>query len=119
MSSDAHELPRDVDALHALILAERAELASSRAALATSNAELAARRIEIEHLKMVLAKLRRQRYGRSSEKLDAEINQLEMWVDDAEVGLAAAEAKAKAEGEPSQQQASKPPKKPAVRKPLP
>jgi transposase len=109
MSSDANELPRDVDALRALILAERA----------ARDTALAAKQIEIEHLKMVLAKLRRQRYGRSSEKLDAEIDQLEMWVDDAEVDLAAAEAKANAEGAPSLQPTSKPPRKPAVRKPLP
>ena len=69
---------------------------------------------------MVLAKLRRQRYGQSSEKLDAEIHQLELWVDDAEIALATDAAKAAGEAQaPSQQQPSKPPRKPAVRKPLP
>ena len=114
MSSDANELPRDVDALRALILTERA----------SRDTALAAKQIEIEHLKMVLAKLRRHRYGRSSEKLDAEIDQLELGVDDAEIGLVAAEAKlagATPEGDaqPAPQRASKPPRRPAVRKPLP
>ena len=82
MSSDAHDLPDDIDALRALILAERAERDAERATakveLSLSAARLAARLVEIEHLKMVLAKLRRQRYGRSSEKLDADIHQLEL-----------------------------------------
>ena len=126
MPSEAHDLPMDIDALHALILAERAERQAElarrtevEASLATRDAELAKRLIEIEHLKAMLAKLRRQRYGRSSEKLDAEIAQIEMWVDDAEIGLATDEAAANATPEGQTQPASKPPRKPAVRKPLP
>ena len=123
MPSDAHDLPRDIDALTALILAERAErqaeLETSRAALTARDTALATRLVEIEHLKAMLAKLRRQRYGRSSEKLDAEIAQIEMWVDDAEIGLATDEAAANATPEGQTQPASKPPRKPAVRKPLP
>ena len=124
MSSDAHDLPDDIDALRALILAERAERDAERATakveLSLSAARLAARLVEIEHLKMVLAKLRRQRYGQSSEKLDTEIHQLELWVDDAEIALATDEAKAAGEQAQAQsQQPSKPPRKPAVRKPLP
>ena len=40
----------------------------------------------------MLAKLRRQRYGRSSEKLDAEIDQLELILEDAEAAHAQVEA---------------------------
>ena len=128
MSSDAHGLPVDVDALRALILIERAqhdaeraqlqaERATAKVELAARDAKLAARQVEIEHLKMVLAKLRRQRFGQSSEKLDAEIHQLELWVDDAEIGLATDEAKAASAAQA--QPTPKPPRKPAVRKPLP
>ena len=128
MSSDAHGLPADVDALRALILIERAqhdaeraqlqaERATAKVELAARDAKLAARQVEIEHLKMVLAKLRRQRFGQSSEKLDAEIHQLELWVDDAEIGLATDEAKAASAAQA--QPTPKPPRKPAVRKPLP
>ena len=116
MSSEAHDLPDDIDALRALILAERA---AAKVELSLSADRLAARLVEIEHLKLVLAKLRRQRYGQSSEKLDAEINQLDLWVDDAEIGLATDEAKAASEAQALSQPASKPPRKPAVRKPLP
>ena len=120
MSTDANELPKDIDALTALILAERAERQSERAAaqaeVARRDAELAKRAVEIEHLKSILLKLRRQRYGRSSEKLDTAIHQLELWVDDAETSLAQAKAAADAQ---AQQATSRPPRKPAVRKPLP
>jgi transposase len=125
MSSQAHDLPADIDALRALILVERAqhdaERATAKVELAARDAKLAARQVEIEHLKMVLAKLRRQRFGQSSEKLDAEIHQLELWVDDAEIGLATDEAKAASaeQAQPQSQQTPKPPRKPAVRKPLP
>ena len=103
MSNEPFDLPDDVDALRALILAERAERQSESAlakiAVARRDAELVARRIEIDHLNAMLAKLRRGKYGSSSEKLDAEIRQLELWVDDAEISLAAAEAKAASDAE--------------------
>ena len=122
MSNEPSDLPDDVDALRALILAERAdrqsESALAKIEFARRDAELAARRIEIDHLNAMLAKLRRGKYGSSSEKLDAEIRQLELWVDDAEISLAAAEAKAASDAE-AQQTPAKPPRKPAVRTALP
>jgi len=70
----------------------------------------------------MLAKLRRQRYGRSSEKLDAEIEQLELTLEDAEAAQAQAEAKTAEAAQPAAQdknQTSPRPRRPAVRKPLP
>src|SRR5262249_34505571 len=58
-----------------------------------------------EHLRAMLAKLRRQRYGRSSEKLEAAIDQLELTLEDAEVAQAQAEAKV-AEAGPARGRAS-------------
>ena len=117
----ADDLPKDIDALCALILAERAERAVERAAakaeLTARDAELVARGVQIEHLKAVLAKLRRKQYGRSSEKLDTEIHQLELSLNDAEIAQAAAEAKATSEG--GEKQKASRPRKPAIRKPLP
>jgi hypothetical protein len=43
------------------------------AELAGYESQLKAALLEIEHMKMQLATLRRQRYGRSSEMLDSEI----------------------------------------------
>jgi transposase len=123
--TDSHNLPDDVAALQALIVAERAERraehAASAAAIAARTTELAAKQIEIEHLRAMLAKLRRQRNGRSSEKLEAEIAQLELTLEDAEVGQAQAEAKADARQSagPDKKKTSRRPRQPAVRKPLP
>jgi hypothetical protein len=105
----------DVAALHALILAERAE---RRAEQAARSAELVAKQIEIEHLRAMLAKLRRQRYGRSSEKLDDEIEQLELTLEDAEMGQAQAAAKAADAGQGTgqgEQQTSRLPSNPRRR----
>jgi hypothetical protein len=105
--TDSQDLPSDVAALRALILAERAERraeqAASAEAIAARTADLLAKQIEIEHLRAMLAKLRRQRYGRSSEKLDAEIDQLELTLEDAEVGQAHAEAKNAEQTQPTGQ----------------
>jgi transposase len=117
--NDSQDLPSDVAALRALILAERAERHAEHSA---QTAELVAKQIEIEHLRAMLAKLRRQRYGRSSEKLDAEIDQLELTLEDAEVAQAQAEAKTAEVAQPAGQdknQTSRRPRRPAVRKPLP
>ena len=126
MPNEPSDLPDDVDALRALIVAERAERqaerqsvsATTKSEVARRDVELANQLIEIEHLKAMLAKLRRGKYGSSSEKLDAEIRQLELWVDDAEISLAATEAKAASDAE-AQPTSAKPPRKSAVRKPLP
>jgi len=124
--TDSQNLPGDVAALHALILAERAERraeqAASAEAITARTVELVAKQIEIEHLRAMLAKLRRQRYGRSSEKLDAEIDQLELTLEDAEVGQAQTEAKIAEAARPTgqgEQQTSRRRRQPAVRKPLP
>jgi transposase len=109
--TDSQDLPSDIAALRALILAERAEHRAEHAAQA---AELVAKQIEIEHLRAMLAKLRRQRYGRSSEKLEAEIDQLELTLEDAEIGQAQAEAKIAEAAQPTGQS-----KQPTSRKPLP
>ena len=42
----------------------------------------------IEKLRAELAVLRRARYGRKSEKLDAQVKQLELLIDDIEAGVA-------------------------------
>ena len=44
--------------------------------------QLASRDTEIEHLKRLIAKLRRMQFGRKSEKLDRQIEQLELRLDE-------------------------------------
>ena len=98
-------------------LAERdAALAERDAARAERDADRLSARLEIGKLKVQLAALRRDRYGRSSERLAAEIGQLEMLVGDLEEDAAereAAEKKRRAKGR------SDKPRKPALRRPLP
>ena len=90
-------LPDDVEALKRLVLEQRAALASNT--------------IEIEHLKLVIAKLRRLQFGRSSEKLTREIDQLELRLEELQTAQAQATT---VEQPPAQPEREKP-----ARKPLP
>ena len=53
-------------------------------------AALASRAAEVEHLKLLIAKLRRMHFGRKSEKLDAQIEQLELRLEELEADEGAA-----------------------------
>jgi transposase len=90
----------------------RAELAEARAELSGARAELTGAKLLIEQLKGQLAVLRRMQFGRSSEKLTAEIQQLELLLEDLEEGEAERTAPAKATAGTSQ-------RRHPVRKPLP
>src|SRR5271157_3468525 len=81
-----------------------------RAQLAEREAELAAANLLIEQYKAQLHKLRRMQFGRSSEALDAQIEQLELQLEDLEETEAARVAAAPR---------PRPARQPAVRKPLP
>ena len=73
----------------------QAELARKDIEIAANAAEIHAKTLHIEKLKMQLAVLRRARFGRSSEKLDHAIEQLELLIGALEED-AAAEARAPA-----------------------
>lgn len=64
MTIETSALPDDVDQLKQLVIAQRAEL---------------------EHLKLLIAKLRRMQFGRSSEKLDREIAQCELQLEELQI----------------------------------
>jgi transposase len=70
-------LPNDVESLKELVIAQRA-------ALDAAHLTLVSRDVEIEKLKIELGRLKRLRYGRSSEKLDAQIAQLELTLEELE-----------------------------------
>ena len=67
-----------------------------RAFAALLQSELYAKTLHIEKLKAQLAALRRARFGQSSEKLDRQIEQLELMIGDLEEGEAENEARAAA-----------------------
>jgi transposase len=108
MTISPSALPRDVRSLRRMII-EKEALLSARAqtiaeneaqlaerdrVIAVRDAELYAKTLQIEHLKAQLAVLRRHRFGRSSEKLDREIEQLELVLGELEEGVAESKSRA-------------------------
>jgi len=65
-------------------LCECRRLARKDIEIAANAAEIYAKTLHIEKLKMQLAVLRRARFGRSSEKLDRDIDQLELLIGELE-----------------------------------
>jgi len=111
-------LPSDPAALRALAAGLQAELARKELEIAANAAEIHAKTLHIEKLKMQLAALRRARFGRSSEKLEGEIEQLELLIGELEINQAEAESRAAAD--PARRDPAKArPRQPAVRRPLP
>src|SRR5271169_2884716 len=102
MPSDRVEISQDVNFLRQQLaergaaIVERERIIAEKEALLTErdriiavrDAELYAKTLQIEHLKMQLAVLRRARYGRSSEKLDREVELLELLIGELEEGVA-------------------------------
>jgi transposase len=103
------------------IAEKEALLAERDRVIAVRDAELYAKTLQIEHLKAQLAVLRRARFGRSSEKLDREIEQLELLLGELEEGVAESTARVEqTKSEPAATPRTKPiNRKPGGRKPLP
>ena len=129
--STAADLPDDVDALKAALLAARATIALKDEALQATSVELGAARaealaaqtaleagaVEIAHLKALIAQMRRKQYGSKSEKFARVIEQLELKLEDLEETQAEREADADAKAKLAGRERA--PRKPGVRKPLP
>jgi transposase len=92
MSLATAELPTGPAELHAFALACQSEL---------KVAELSVqyKALEIEKLKLQIAKLRRMQFGRSSERIARQIEQLELRLEELETGEAESVAKAEAEAD--------------------
>src|SRR3546814_949947 len=84
MSLDAAALPDDVETLRRLVLEQRRPSEQLAEQLQQAHAGLIEKALEIEKLKAQLAKLRRMTFGHSSEKLDRQIEQLELMLGDLE-----------------------------------
>jgi transposase len=69
--TERDDLPKDIEALQALVIAQRAQISSHAA--------------EIERLKLIIAKLQRLQFGRRSEKLDREIEQWQLRLEELQV----------------------------------
>lgn len=100
---NAAALPDDIDALKGLVLAGETLVAELRSQLLT-------RALEIDRLKLQIAWLRRMQFGRKSERLDGQIEQLECELEELQTDEAVAKAKALY---------PKVARQPSIRKPLP
>jgi transposase len=115
MSLVSEPLPTDSDALRLFAENLQAELARKDREIAANAAEIYAKTLHIEKLKMQLAKLQRARFGRSSEKLDHDIDQLELLIGELEEDAGESEARDRA-ADPDRRGTER---KHPVRKPLP
>jgi transposase len=105
--ADASNLPSDVEELRRLVLLRTAERDAAKAGLLT-------KALEVEKLKVQIARLRRKSFGASSERVRRELEQLELKLEEIETAEAQAEAaqKTAAAEEPAQSaQEEAPPKK--------
>lgn len=114
MSLSTDSLPYDVASLQAFAIALRADYDTLKNELQEREAELYAKTLHIEKLKAQLALLRRARYGRSSEKLDHDIEQMELLIGDLEEGQAESDERTEAAKPELRKEKLQP-----VRKPLP
>ena len=111
MTTPSDPLPADLAAAHAMILAQR-EL------LTLAKSEVTVGRLEIERLKLMLAKARREQFGQSSERGRLLVEQLELAIEDLEETQAEQETKAEiAAPEAAKQKRAQNPRPP--RRPLP
>jgi transposase len=102
MSLATAKIPSDPAELQAFAAALQSEYATLEVRTSVLQSELYAKSLHIEKLKAQLAILKRARYGRSSEKMNGEIEQLELLISDLEEG----EARSQAQTSASQSSAS-------------
>jgi transposase len=91
----------DQDGLKAMILAQHEQLASQHEQLQIKDEQLLWREQEIAHLKLLLAKLRRMQFGRKSEKVAHQIEQLELKLEELEENRSAATPQTEPAASPS------------------
>src|SRR3954469_21369848 len=105
-------LPGDLAAAHAMILLERAARLEAEAAVSSA-------RLEIERLRLLLAKARRARYGQSAERGAKLVEQLELQLAELEETAAEEDAAAELAAPPARPQARARPGRRPARRPLP
>jgi transposase len=105
-------LPGDLAAAHAMILLERAARLEAEAAVSSA-------RLEIERLRLLLAKARRARYGQSAERGAKLVEQLELQLAELEETVAEEDAAAELAAPPARPEARARPGRRPARRPLP
>src|SRR5258708_27417611 len=113
------DLPDDVATLRRMLIAAHEAGAAREAELAAAKAGLINKTLEIEKLKVQLARLRRQQFGRSSEKIDRIIEQLELMLDELETEAAIGPTTDVSSATVDEDESATPRKKSPGRRPLP
>lgn len=111
MIAPFESLPTDLAAAHAVILAQHERLIEAES-------ERACFRLEVERLKLLLAKARRAQFGQTSERGKQVVEQLELAIADLEETQAETDAKAEIAASATPRHRRGEPRKPA-RRPLP
>ena len=93
MTPDTDILPDDIDTLRAALAAERAARLSAEARATGAEAMIA-------HLKLLIAKLQRDRFGPTSERSRRLLDQLELQLEELEANAAEADVEPAAAGDP-------------------
>jgi transposase len=78
---EAADLPNDVETLKGLVLEHSVALEAAKALVISQ-------KLELEKLRFEIACLKRLKYGRSSEQLDAKLTQMQLTLEDLEASLA-------------------------------
>lgn len=94
------QLPDDMAALKALLVAKDAALTERTAELAAAKNGLVITQLTIEKLKAQIAKFKREKFGSSSERVDRVLAQLELALEEAETAKAEAMAAEPQQPEP-------------------
>lgn len=81
---DSEALKAIILALHEQVFSHQKQLTTQQEEIHSQREQLASRDAEIEHLKLLIAKLRRMQFGRSSEKREYQIEQLELRLEELE-----------------------------------
>ena len=84
MNADRDSLPDDVEALKAVLIAERAEAARVAAELAVARAKTSDDQALIAHQRLQIEKLKRQLYGSRSERASRLLDQAELQFEELE-----------------------------------
>lgn len=84
MDGDLSDIPNDIEALKAALMAERGRRITAEADAAAAKAKVSSAEALIAHMKLQIAKLRREFYGTRSERTARLIDQMELQLEELE-----------------------------------
>ncbi len=87
MNGDLSDIPDDLEALRAALIAERGRRIAAEADAASANAKVSSAEALIAHMKLQLEKFRRQFYGTRSERTARLIEQMELQLEELETSV--------------------------------